>query len=278
MKLISYTLLALFAGFVLSACDEEAPDDYKEEIVVQGFLWIGQRLQVSLSHSLPLDQAYYEDSVRVTGATVFVTVDGVQYELTEAVSGIPGTYAAPDTVHTVTTGKRYDLLVALDGDTLRAHSTAVAPLEITQSVLVNLNDEITDPNPDTLEYGADQLRIRWTTDPVNFGYAVVIEALDETKFGETCDFGEDNGPGTYLFVWSTREIEQMDLPWITLCYEGQTMVRVFSCDSMWWNFISTTFPGDMRNDPVSNIEGGRGVFCAIGCDTFNIVATDTIPD
>ncbi len=278
MKYISYILLALFSTILFSACDDEAPVEYEEQIVVDGFLWIGHRLEISLTKTVPFGTAYYEDSVKVGGAQVFVTVDGVTHELTEAISGIEGTYAAPDSAHTVATGKRYDLLVTLDSDTLRAHTTAVAPLTITQSVLMNTNGDVTDSAPDTLEYGGDALHLKWTTDPLNFGYAILIESLEEGKYGEDCDFGDDNGPGTYLFVWSTRYIEEMDLPWLSLCYSGPTQIRVFSCDSSWWNFVSTILTGEIRNDPVSNIEGGRGVFCAVGVDTFQIAVTDSIED
>ncbi len=278
MKYFSYILLAAFAMFLLAACDDESASDFHEEIVVDGFMWVGQRMQISLTKVVPIGQAYYADSVQVTDADVTITVDGQTMALTEAHSGVPGTYAAHDSVQVVTTGKRYDLMIALDGDTLRAHSTAVAPLTLTQAALVDLGEEVTDPNPDTLEYGGDQLRLSWTTDPVNFGYAVIVEALDDAKYGESCDFGNDNGPGSYLFIWSTRFVSGIDLPWITLCYTGETRVRVFSCDTAWWNFVSTIFVGETRNDPVSNIQGGKGVFCAIGCDTFDIMVTDTLED
>jgi hypothetical protein len=277
MKYISYLLLAMFSTMLLSACDDEAPTEYREQIAVDGFMWIGQRLEVRLTHSVEFGVAYYEDSVKVTGAEVLVTVDGLTHALTEAVSGVTGTYAAPDSVHVVTTGKRYDLMIVKNGDTLRAHTTAVAPLTITQATLMS-GEEVADPNPDTLEYGGNELRLRWTTSPVNFGYAVMVESLEEDKYGEACDYGDDNGPGNYLFIWSTRYIEQMDLPWITLCYTGPTRIRIFSCDTMWWNYVSTILVGELSNDPVSNIEGGKGVFCAVGCDTFEIAVTDTLED
>lgn len=278
MKYISYLLLAIFSTILFSACDDEAPKDYNELIVVDGFMWIGHRLEISLTHTVPFGTPYYDDSVKVTGADVFVTVDGVTHHLTEAVSGEEGKYAVPDSVHLVATGKRYELLVILGDDTLRAQTTAVAPLAITQSALVNRDDEITDATPDTMEYGGDELRLVWNADPVNFGYAVMVESMEEGKYGESCDFGEDNGPGTYLSVWYTRFTDQIDVPWVTLCYTGPTQIRVFSCDTSWWNFVSNIFVGDMRNDPISNIDGGKGVFCAVGVDTFQISVTDTLED
>lgn len=278
MKYISYILLTMFSTILFSACDDEAPSVYEEKIVVDGFMWIGQRMEIRLTHTVPTTDPYYADSVKVTGANVFVTVDGVSHALTEANSGEPGSYAAADSVQVVTTGKRYDLLVALDGDTLRAYSTAVAPIELTETVLVDVNGVITDSAPDTLEYGGDELRLSWTTDPENFGYAILTESLEEGKFGEECDFGDDNGPGTYLSIWSTRFINSQDIPWLNFCYTGPTQFRVFSCDSMWWNYVSTILIGDFRNDPVSNISGGLGVFCAVDCDTFQIMVTDTLED
>ncbi|MBK6909419.1 MAG: DUF4249 family protein [bacterium] len=279
MKYLSYILLAVFVGFVLTACDDEKQVDFEEALVVDGAMYVGQRLEVRLTHTIPFDQAYYPDEVRVTGADVWVTVNGTTaYALTEEVSGVPGTYALPDTVAVVTTGNRYDLLVVWEGDSSWAYTYATGPIELTEAVLINVNNEITDTAPDTLEYGGDQLRLTWTTDPANFGYALQIEAMDESKYGEDCDVGDDNGPGTYLFTWTTRFINSQDLPWISLCYDGPTMIRVFTCDTAYWNFASTTLIGDPNNDPVSNVENGFGVFCAIDCDTFQFMLTDTLED
>jgi hypothetical protein len=278
MKYISYLLLAVFAAFLLPACEDESPSDFHEELVVGGFMFVGHRMAINLSKVIPVDQAYYADSVRVTGADVFVTVDGVAYPLTEAQSGIPGTYAAADSAPIVVKGEAYSLLVALNGDTLRASTVAAASLEITEAVLVNTENQVTDDQPDTLEYGGSELRLGWTTDEANFGYAVLIFALDETKYGESCDFGDDNGPGNYFFNWVSQDISGIDLPWLTLCYEGPTRILVYSCDNPWWDFMSTTVIGETRNDPVSNIEGGKGVFCAVGIDTFEIAVTDTLED
>ncbi|MBL0062561.1 MAG: DUF4249 family protein [bacterium] len=94
MKYISYILLALFSTILFSACDDEAPIEYDEQIVVEGFMWIGHRLEINLTKTVPFGTAYYDDSVKVSGAHVFMTVDGVMHELTEAVSGVAGTYAA----------------------------------------------------------------------------------------------------------------------------------------------------------------------------------------
>ncbi|MCB1059423.1 MAG: DUF4249 family protein [Calditrichaeota bacterium] len=278
MKYISYILLVLFGMFVLTACDDEKPSKYHEEIVVDGFMWVGQRMQISLTKVIPFDQAYYADSVRITGADVFVTVDGVSYPLTEAISGIEGTYAAADSAPLVTKSKAYDLLVAKDGDSLRAHTTSAAALELTDVFLFNVNTGEIRPDPDTLEYGGDYLQMNWTTDSANYAYAVLIEAMDQSKYGESCDFGNDNGPGSYLFAWASRDISGLLLPWITLCYEGPTRLRAFSCDTVWWNYLGSVQFGSTTNDPESNVIGGKGIFCAVGCDTFDVVVTDTIAD
>ncbi len=278
MKTTAYILLALFSTILFSACDDEVTDQYKEEVVVQGFLWVGQRMEIALTHTVPMEQAYYADSVKVTGAEVYVSVDGETYPLTEVVSGEPGTYAAQESDHVVTPGKRYDLLVVVHGDTLRAHATAAGALDITDAFLINDDGQITDTNPDTLEYNGDGLVLAWTTDTLNFGYAIFTESMETGKYGEACDFGEDNGPGTYLGLWTTRGINYQVMPWIQFCYTGPTQFRVFSCDSAWWDFSNHIIIGGLNNDPVSNIEGGKGVFCAVDCDTFLVTVTDSIPD
>jgi len=160
MKYLSYILLAVFAGFVLTACDDEKQVDFEEALVVDGAMYVGQRLEVRLTHTIPFDQAYYPDEVRVTGADVWVTVNGTTaYALTEEVSGVPGTYALPDTVAVVTTGNRYDLLVVWEGDSSWAYTYAMGPIELTEAVLININNKITNTTPNTLEYNNNQLQL-----------------------------------------------------------------------------------------------------------------------
>ncbi|MBK6766463.1 MAG: DUF4249 family protein [bacterium] len=278
MKLTSYLLLALCSAALFSACDDEAPSTYDEKVVVDGFMWIGQRMEIRLTHTVPVTEPYYADSVKVTGADVRVTVDGSTYSLTEANSGVPGIYAASEDAPLVTTGERYDLVVVASGDTLTAASYGAGAIDITEAALVDEGNSVVDLNPDTLEYGGNELRLTWTQDPTNFGYMIFMESLETSKYGESCDMGDDNGPGTYFTNWAVRYANAQNMPWIGLCYTGRMQFRVFSCDTVWWNYASSIIVGDLRNDPLTNIENGLGVFCAIDCDTFQVMVTDTLED
>lgn len=278
MKYISYTLLALFGALFFAACDDEAPNVYDERIVVEGFLWIGQRMEIRLTHTVPVTEPYYPDSVKVFGAEVQVSVDGTTYLLTEANSGVPGAYAAPEDAPLVTTGKRYDMFVVANRDTLTAYSYAAGAIDITQAALVDDGRNVVELNPDTLEYGGNELQLTWTPNDANFGFMFFMESLETSKYGESCDMGDDNGPGTYFTNWAVRYSNEETMPWIGFCYTGMMQFRVFTCDTVWWNYAGSIVVGDLGNDPVTNVTNGKGVFCAIDCDTFEIMLTDTLED
>jgi hypothetical protein len=278
--LLSFVLAAVSAIFVIS-CDEEAPSPYVEQLVVDGFLYIGSPLQVKLSHTVEFDQAYYPDSVRVDSAEVCVVVDGHTYALTEANSGIPGTYSAPADSHLVQSGKTYYLMIMNSGyPDLHATCVAAPDLHLTGAYRVTHDQsaEVLETNPDTIEYGSEFLQLDWNEDPSVFAYTFLIENLETEKYGEPCDMGDDNGPGSYVSLWTYRFGYSLVMPEINYCYTGRYQIRVFSCDYDGWNYFNTTVPQDFENRPVTNLSSGMGIFCAVGCDTFNFALTDTLED
>ena len=279
MKSTLSILTALAALFFMISCDDEAPSPYTEQIVVDGFLYVGSPLQVKLAHTVPFDQAYYPDSVRVTGAEVRVVVEGDTFALTEENSGIPGTYSAPADSHLVQSGKTYYLMIMNSGyPDLTATCVAAPDLHLIGGYRVTRDnsDIIVETNPDTIEYGGDYLRLDWNEDPTVFAYALLIENLETEKYGEDCDIGDDNGPGSYVSLWTYRFGYSLEIGEVGYCYTGRYQIRVFSCDFDSWNYFNTTVPQDFENRPVTNLSSGMGIFCAVGCDTFSFALTDSM--
>ncbi len=275
MKCIGHLLWLLLATILLTGCDSNDEDLFVEELVVQGFLYVGQPLSIDISHTVPIEQFYDPPAVTISGADVRITVDGHEFQLIEQVPDNPGTYALPGDSHIVTTGIRYDLRLERDGTVITGTTIAAAELRIDSTNLEN-TDSV---DPDTVEYGDTEFYMHWNNDSVNFGYFIIIENLEPDWFDEEREIGQDNGAAvTNVSMMPLRDTDEFKIPWVFLGSAGTHRVRVFSCEQALWDYATTTQLGIAENYPVSNLSAGRGVFCAVGVDTVYFELVDLIED
>jgi len=275
MKYIGHMLWLLLATVLLTGCDSNNEDLFVEEMVVQGYLYVGHPLSIDVSHTVPIDQFYDPAAVMVSGADVRITVDGHEFQLIEQLPDNPGTYALPGDSHIVTTGKRYDLRLGKGGTVITGATIAAAELHVDSTNLEN-TDSI---DPDTVEYGDTEFYMHWNNDPVNFGYFIIIENLEPDWFDEDREIGVDNGGAvTNVSAMPLRDTDEFKIPWVFLGFAGTHRVRVFSCEQALWDYATTTQLGVAENYPVSNLSAGRGVFCAVGVDTVYFELVDLIED
>ncbi|MFH1009785.1 MAG: DUF4249 family protein [bacterium] len=273
MKPIRHMLWLLLAAIALTGCDSNEKDLFVEELVVQGYLYIGYPLSIDISHTVPIDQFYDPAAVKVSGADVRIAVDGHEFQLVEQSPENPGTYALLSDSHIVTTGKRYDLWLEKGGTIITGTTLAAAMLHIDSTNLENTSFS----DPDTIEYGDTEFYMHWNNNPANFGYFIIIENLEPDWFDEARTFGEDNGAGmSNVSAMSLRDTGEFKIPWVFLGSTGTHRVRVFSCEQALWDYATTTQLGIAENYPISNLSQGRGVFCAVGVDTAYFELVDWI--
>lgn len=253
--------------FALSSCDSEPEENFVEKIVVQGEMYTGLPMQIDLARSIYWNHFYDPEAQHLTGAEVRITVDdGTTYELTEAQSGIPGTYKAAEEAPLVTQGSKYDLYIESEGRIVTATTTAVAEFAFDYVSLPRNDPDF----PDTLMFGVDSLglHVEWTDNPVNFGYAFLFESLEPDWYEDYREASDDLGAAeSPLSAWVVQDREDLLIPWIALLIKGNYRFRMFSCDAALWNYFGTVSVNSADNEPVSNVEGGLGVFCAVGADT-----------
>lgn len=275
MKNAKYFLWLLLIAIVFIGCNSNEEDLFVEELVVEGYLYIGHPLSIHLSHSVPIEQYYDPDAVAVSGADVRITVDNHEFLLLEQLPDNPGTYSLPLDSHMITTGKQYDLLLRKNGTTITGTTIAAAALEFDSTNLENIGSV----NPDTIEYGDTEFFIHWNDEPDNFGYFIIIENLEPDWSDDDRVIGEDNGASeTNISAMPLRDIDEFKIPWVFLGYTGTHRLRVFSCEQALWDYTTTTQLGIAENYPVSNLSAGQGVFCAVGVDTAYFELVDLIED
>ncbi|MBU0690499.1 DUF4249 domain-containing protein [bacterium] len=266
-KIYIASILSTLLALSFTSCDSEPEENFVEKIVVQGTMYTGLPMQVDLAKSLYWNLYYDQDAQRLTGAIVRMIVDdGTEYELTEENSGIPGTYKAAADAPMVEQGSKYDLYAEHDGRVVTATTTAVAEFSF-DWISLPRNDP---NNPDTLMFGVDSLglAVLWTDNPVNFGYAFLFENLEPDWFEDYRQASDNLGKAeSPLSAWVVQDREDLLIPWVALLITGNYRFRMYSCDPALWNYFGTVAVNSADNEPVSNVEGGLGVFCAVGADT-----------
>jgi hypothetical protein len=78
--------------------------------------------------------------------------------------------------------------------------------------------------------------------------------------------GDNGGPNERILRVS-RYADSVTVPWDDFDRWGDYRVRLLSCDAAAWNYFWTYHPGEAKEQPVSNVQGGLGLFSAGGVDT-----------
>src|SRR5688572_10252251 len=182
--------ILLFAAlFALAGCDGAIESEYKEQIVVHGFIYADEAIDsVVLHYTSPYGQAVDDNLSAVTGAEVKVRVEGKEFTLQPAT--LAGRYFLPRAEHIVEGGKVYELFVKKDGHSVYARTRVPMAIKYTgvhdslPSDKVLVLDTV---NATTFRYGV-------TAGPVDQPgrlYMVYTTALD-TTFGKVPT--NQNGP------------------------------------------------------------------------------------
>jgi len=247
--------VALFAG-----CDKSGKDVFTEELVLQGSMFVGHPLGVRVTHTIPIEQAYDPRAVGVSGASVNITADGHSFTLRElpADTGGAGYYALPADSHVVTPGVSYAIRVEALGHVLTAQTVAAGPVHLVGQ------------RPDSALFGAGSLTYQWTPDSLSAGYDAIFEMTDadwNATYHILASRNGDNGGPNERIVRVSRFVNSATIPWDDFDRWGDYRMRLLSCDQAAWNYFWTYRPGEINTQPISNVQGGIGVFSAGGADT-----------
>ncbi len=293
MKTRNLLLSLLIAGllFAIIGCDKSTEQDYREQIVLQGHMFINQPMSIRLTHTLPFDAYYDPNEINVSDAVVTIwSFDGSntqEYHLTE-VTQSPGTYRVQEAGvdDTVRTGDLYSIRVeANDGTILTAESGPAAPPIRFQGVFYDtteLQDYRDTVDVDTLEfggykpYGEPYLIFFWNHDDRREASNVVVQNLRPDWYDYEIEAAVVwEWP---ISFWSMHEGDAFAMPWLSVGFTGLHRLTVMSCDENAYNYYLTIIPGDPQNYPDSNVRGGLGLFTALDADTIYFYLKDDIEE
>lgn len=269
-----YSLLAAVILFLIG-CADPVPDDYVEEVVVQGFVIAGEPLtKVRVYRTLPIKDTFTLAKAMIKNAVVNVTENGVPIAMEFVDDSTGGYYRAVDTNYRAKYSTTYGLSVQARGKTLTA--TAQTRAEFTW----------VKPPADTMIYPGkaneteryDSLNISWQGQAGTNLYVLALECLDTLDYGAyltppTSDTNrrlreqdEEFDDGTLISNELTRYVPAIvsntPVVWRTFKWFGKHQLHVYTGDQAFQEWFNMVGFGRRSNYDyrLSNVTGGLGVW------------------
>jgi len=183
MKSITLIQLVIVAvtALVVSGCEDPVPNDYVEEIMLEGILLVGEPLaDVRVLRTLPITDTFRFEQAILRDAKIVVTADGVDVPMTYVDGPRGGTYRAADTSYRVKPNTLYSVVVEAQGSRLTASTRTPQSF-----------DWVTPPRPwiqfppkDSLLLPVDDsLLVSWNPVPNTELYIIALTCLDTLNYG-----------------------------------------------------------------------------------------------
>lgn len=273
--------LIIFTTLFISSCEDPVPTDFKEEIVVEAYLLVGQPIEnILIRRTIPIsDSIVYAASI-IRDAKVKIIGDNREFVLTIDNDTTLGYYYS-DKTYLIKEDTEYNLEIEFaDGSTVKAETTTPIPtswIKKTNGVLQYPLDSIKLPAKDT---------IAWTPIKGQSFYMLSVTCLDTLEYGKyLTPPTEEKNRRPYRPFGGTNEIKELanfafvpntktSVVWNTFRFFGKHEVAIYTID---WNmtrwFIQVQASRDY-SPLLGSIEGNaKGVFgSAAGIkDTFMLL-------
>jgi hypothetical protein len=269
MLLISLVLAVFVAG-----CEDPVPTDYEQEIVVEGFVFVGQPLEgIRVMKTLPISDTFRFVDAAIRDAQVRITADGVPLSVEYVADSLGGTYRVADRSYRAVSGATYDIEVVALGKKLTASTVAPDTLSWVQAP------------KDTLQYPGrlfeltrnDSLDVSWTPVTGVSQYVVAVECIDTLGYGvyldpQTADTNsrirDQDRFDTGTLIASERVrfgfsiLARAPTVWSVFKWFGKQEIRVYAGDPAFQEWFRMVGFGrrssyDYR---LSNVKGGLGTW------------------
>jgi len=195
---MSIVILAC-VSLLLTSCEDPVPTDYTLEVVLEGFLLVGEPLNnIRVYRTLPVTDTFSIPEASIRDALFVVTADGTDIPMEFTPDSLGGTYRAKDTSYRVLSGVTYNADVRALGFTLTASSKTPPLFDWVRAP----RDTFRYPGKDNELFRYDSLDIYWQAVPGVTQYILSIECLDTAAYG------------TYLNPQTTdtnRRLREVDL-------------------------------------------------------------------
>ena len=275
-RIVFLGLLSAVAVLLVVSCGDPVPTDYQEELVVEGFVFVGEPIRdIRVLRTLPITDTFRFVNASIRDALVRITADGVPLDVEFVSDSLGGTYRVTDQQYRAVAGVTYAIEVTAVGKTITGSTTTPDTLAW-----------VKEPK-DTLQYPGrlfeltrnDSLEVAWTAVPGVGQYVVAVECVDTLGYGEylspmTTDSNrrlrdQDRfDDGTLIASERVRFgfsiLTRAPTVWSVFKWFGKQEIRVYAGDQAfqeWFRMVGfgrrSTY--DYR---LSNIKGGLGTWAS----------------
>ena len=268
-KLVKIVLLAPVIIIAAAGCDQGSPVEPAESLlVVQAYLYAGKPVDdIRLTSTLSLSA---EDSLAPTvhDADVVLWKQGNSYGLI-ASSGDSGYYHYPGNDLDVNSGDDFSIEILYNGQTVYAETSVpelpdnAALSSGTLYVPGDINPFDTDWDPE--DYSID---LTWSNEDSSLFYVDVQCVEDNPEEISTWMGGIGRPQG---MITAPRVNDSYTMSFRDVAFLGNHTITLFRVNREYAD-LYTSRQQDSRdlNEPLSNIEGGLGVFSAFAGKTFQV--------
>ncbi|MBM4178710.1 MAG: DUF4249 family protein [Ignavibacteria bacterium] len=182
MTNIRLLLALLVVTLITTSCEDPIPTDYTEELVIEGFVIVGEPLaNIRVMRTLPISDTFSFKKAAVNDATVRVFANNSEIAIEFVADSFGGSYRARDASYRVLPSSSYQIRVKALGKTLEA--TTITPIAL--SWIKEGPNVVQFPHPDSLLFpGADSLAVSWSQVPNTEFYIIGLECLDTLGYGK----------------------------------------------------------------------------------------------
>ncbi|MFM8772020.1 MAG: hypothetical protein ACKOE4_08395 [Candidatus Kapaibacterium sp.] len=276
-RTILVSVFALVALFTVG-CEDPVPTDYKEEIMLEGLLLVGEPLQdVRVLKTLPVTDTFSFERAALSDAKITVTADGLNIPMEFVPDSRGGTYRAVDTSYRVRASTIYAVSVLANGATLTASTRTPATFAWTTPP----KTWIRFPNPDSLLTAVnDSLLVTWSPVPETELYIIGLTCLDTLGYGQYLDppttdtnlrtvrpkpdFFDRSGTliANERTTLGATPFTTSQTVWGVFRWYGQHELRVYAPDGAFleWFYLVGGGRRSSYDYRLGNIKGGLGVW------------------
>ena len=284
MKFITSVASVTLVALLLTSCEDPVPNDYTEEIYVEGFVVAGRPLtHVRVNRTLPLTEPYSVNNSVIRNAEVVVLEDGNPVPMVFVDDTTGGYYAAADTAFRVKHNSSYALTVRALGRTLQATAQTLSTFDWISPP----KDTIHYPGKENETKTFDSLNIVWQSQSGVSIYVIGIECRDTSGYGEyltppTSDSNsrvrdDEFDDGLRVSNETTRYglafTSSTPVVWRAFKWYGPYTLHVYAGDLAFQEWFQMVGGGRRSNYDyrLSNMTGGLGVWAGasvISSDLF----------
>jgi hypothetical protein len=279
MKRLVITIF--FAGLLVSGCTDETPfAPSEDDLVVRAYLYAGEPVEdIQITSTLPLGS---QETVAppVNDAQVTLLKNGREYVLVPS-AGNSGYYHYAGSDLVVESGDEFEIRVAVNSRQVTAITTVPFPPNHVQtsSTELLLPDFSTRPGPGSgigpggrLDDSTRFIILNWQEDATALFY-VVVENAEENPEPVSSFPGMGEGGMRRRLVFPPTNHNEFRITLADISYYGKHLAKIYRVNQEYADLYQSRNQ-DSRdlNEPLTNIEGGLGVFSAFASTAveFNV--------